>query len=266
MKIETLVATMNRKSFDFLEGMNIKTDTIVINQTDHRASEQRRINENSVTIIHDDKRGLSRSRNLALDHSTADICVIADDDMIYQEDYDTRILKAYKDHPEADIIAFIVHRKGNDKRQKQFRKEKNWENYLTSMKISSVEITFKRERILEKGIRFNENIGAGTAFPNGEESTFLYECLRKGLKVLYLPLSIGEVDVSESTWHEGYNKKHFYAVGARFYNMTKRYNRLLMLQFALRKYKEYKDEASFSQVLKWMNEGKKSYIETYEEE
>ncbi|MFW3479198.1 glycosyltransferase [Aerococcus urinaeequi] len=264
MKIETLVATMDRKDFNFIKNLNLRTDAIIVNQRTSEDYTEIKDNGHLVKVLSTDETGLSKSRNLALKNATADICVIADDDMTYHDDYAQLISQAYIDYPEADIIAFQVKRYGNEKREKQFRVEPQWENYLSSMKISSVEITFKRECIVNNNLYFNENIGAGTDFPNGEESTFLYAALHEGLKILYLPIEIGVVDISESSWHRGYDERHFKAIGARYYNMTNRFYWLLILQFALRKYSEYKNESSILGAIRNMYNGKKDYKKRYE--
>lgn len=263
MKLETLVATMNRSNFDFLNKMNISTSAIIINQNttekiDYIGSKREK------KVISTTDIGLSKSRNLALKHAQGDVCIIADDDVIYDNDYVEKIKKAHLDYPNADIIAFQVDRFGNPNRKKNFRTQSSWDNYITSMKISSVEITFKRKSILKNNIWFNENIGAGTEFPNGEESVFLYESLNSGLSILYLPIKIGSVDISDSTWYKGYDNKHFQAIGAKFYNMTRRYYWALILQFSIRKYSEYRKTSSFINAVKQMYKGKKQYAIRYE--
>lgn len=263
MKIETLVATMDRTNFEFIEDLNLRTNSVIINQRTEDDYNEFNLNGNTHRVFSTSEKGLSKSRNMALNNSAADICVIADDDMTYHDNYANVIEKAYLDYPEADIIAFQVKRYGNPKREKTFRKEKNWENYLSTMKISSVEITFRRNSIIDNNILFNENIGAGTGFPNGEESTFLYAALKNGLKILYLPIEIGIVDISDSSWHNGYDDNHFKAIGARYYNMTNKFYGFLILQFALRKYSEYKEESSMWEAIKKMYNGKVEYKKRY---
>lgn len=262
--IEVLVATMNRANTNFLEDMNLSTDVVVVNQNDS-VEEITKFDElnKKVTLINSIDKGLSNSRNLALKYATADICLIADDDMIYHSDYKDKIIQAYEQYPDADIIAFQVKRIGNPEREKKFRKNLNWENYLTSMKISSVEITFKRKTIIDKKLSFNPNVGAGTEFYNGEENIFLYDALRKNCKVLYLPIEIAEVDMSDSSWFEGYTKSFFETVGAKFYNMTKKYYYFLIVQYAIRKYPYYKENFSFAEAFKQMKFGVKKYKEKY---
>ncbi|MFW3497550.1 glycosyltransferase family A protein [Aerococcus sp. HMSC10H05] len=263
MKIETLVATMDRTDFEIIEELNLSTDAVIVNQRTFENYVEIEKNGYTNKIFSTPETGLSKSRNLALRNATADICVIADDDMKYHSDYAEVIEKAYLENPEADIIAFQVKRFGNSKREKTFRTEPHWENYLSSMKISSVEITFKRRSIIDNNIFFNENIGAGTDFPNGEESTFLYAALSKGLKILYLPIEIGLVDISDSSWHRGYDEKHFKAIGARYYNMTNKLYWLLILQFALRKYSEYKEDSTMWGAIRKMYSGKREYKKRY---
>lgn len=267
--IEVLVSTMNREGkekLDLIKKMNISTDAVVINQNryleDH---EVLTLSDQKISIINTLDRGLSKSRNLAINHASADICLIADDDMIYHADYEEKIIKAYEEYPEADIIAFQVKRVGNPDREKKFRQSLKWENHITSMKISSVEITFKRDKILQKNLSFNPNLGAGTHFFNGEENVFLYEALRKNFKILYLPVEIAEVDMSDSSWFEGYTKRYFETVGAKFYNMTSAYYNFLIIQFGLRKYSLYKHEMSLFDAFKHMYKGVKKYKEKYED-
>jgi len=262
--IEVLIATMNRKNLEFLETMNLSTNAVVVNQNKYfENSKIHGLSGNKVKLINTLDKGLSKSRNLAIQHSIADICLLADDDMIYYSDYKEKVQRAYQEYPSADIIAFQVKRIGNPERTKKFRESMSWENYITSMKISSVEITFKRQSIIENNISFNPNIGAGTDFYNGEENIFIYDAMKKGLKVLYLPITIAQVDTTDSSWFEGYTKRYFHTVGAKYYNMTKRYYHLLIFQFALRKHKLYKNNISIYSAIKTMYEGVELYRKKY---
>ncbi len=264
--IEVLVSTMDRKDLNFLKKMNLSTDAVVVNQNHNlKGNEVLHLDGQKINWINSLERGLSKSRNIAIENATADICMIADDDMTYHSDYKEKVLNAYKEYPEADIIAFQVKRVGNPDRGKNFREKMNWENYITSMKISSVEITFRRETIINKNLFFNPHLGAGTEFSNGEENAFLYDALRKECKILYLPVEIAEVDMSESSWFEGFTESYFETVGAKFYNMTTVYYKLLILQFGIRKYPLYKDEISLIDAFKFMRKGVEKYKAKYED-
>lgn len=256
MKLEVLVATMNRQDLSFLEGMNIQTNTVVINQCQEDRVEVREYRGNQVKWLSYNEKGLSKSRNRALAAATGDICLIADDDLIYENGYEEKILEAYRQYPKADLIAFQIRRTGKE-RLKQFRNKASRENWFSSMKISSVEITFKRRSIEEKGIRFNTLFGAGAYFYSGEENIFLYDCLRKHLKIMYVPIEIGSVCCDESSWFEGYTPHYFKSMGAAYYGMSRRWSRLITFQHLVRHYKLYKKDMSFTEIAGYMREGRK---------
>ncbi|MBO0459362.1 glycosyltransferase family 2 protein [Enterococcus hulanensis] len=260
MRMEVLIATMKRNSLDFLDEMNIKTDSIIVNQLGKIQLNSNEYKGNKLTIKNSLEKGLSKSRNLALSLSTADICLIADDDIKYVPDYEKIILDTYNEYPEADIIAFQVDRVGGE-RAKLFRSTMHWENRFSLFKISSVEISFKRKSIEQKKLSFNELIGAGTKFGQGEESVFLTDAYNNGLKILYVPIKIGETDISDSSWFTGYDIDYFNAKGVSFYLMNPRWYSIFFIQFIIRKYKMYRKNITPFSAYRAMLEGKRKYIE-----
>lgn len=264
--INVLISTMNRKNLDFFKKMNVFEPSIIVNQKPN--SDNNIINiidKGSLKFINVKDRGISNSRNLLLDFSNSDISVIADDDLIYEDNFGSVIREAYEHFDDADVTVFQVPRVGKNSniRAKNYSKKARQLNYLTSMKVSAVEITFRTKSIKNNNIKFNPNIGAGTDFMMGEENQFLFDCLRAGLKIIYLPYKIATVNVSESTWFRGYNRDYFISTGAKFYNMSNIFYLLLIFQFALRKKKLYKEKFSTKQVLKFMLEGVRLYKERF---
>lgn len=257
--VEFLVATMNQPDLTFFENMNINTQAVIVNQLTEITEDACIIPEKeAVKCISYEGKGLSKSRNIALQQATADIVVVADDDVEYVDDVVTIIDNAYQAYQDADVICFIVERTGTPT-PKKFRAISSEENYLSILKVSSVEVTFKRSAIEEKGLLFNELIGAGEALYCGEESAFLYAALRAGLTVRYVPIKIGTTDMSTSTWFSTYNQQYFESKGAAFYVMTSKWYGILMIQFIIRKQKIVKGDYSYLAVLKMMNNGVKVY-------
>lgn len=264
MRVEVLVATMNRETPDFIEAMNLQTDAVIINQcgkVDYVAIEK---DEQHIKFISFDEKGLSKSRNRALEAAQGDICLIADDDVNYIDNYEDKILETYKEYPDADIIAFQVTRIGKI-RTKRFRSEPHVENWFSCMKIGSVEITFKRKSILDRGIKFDTLFGAGAKYFNGEENIFLYDCLRQKMKIVYVPILIGSVFCEVSTWFNGYNEEFFRCMGAGYYGLSKKWSYALIGQHLIRRYKLYKENARFLQILKWMIKGRSECKKTIRE-
>ena len=184
--------------------------------------------------------------------------MIADDDMFYVKNYATTIKQAYKKHPDADIIAFIVDREGKEYTPKI--KEEGELNSIMTMKLSSVQLSFKRESIERKGLRFDEEFGAGAKYPWGEENIFLFDCIRAGLKVYYVPVKIATLlDMDKTSWDRGNTPKHFEQQGAIYYRMSPSFWRVLTLQFVLRKRKIYSRDMSGISVYQAMVRGAKKY-------
>lgn len=258
-RIENLVSTMHQQDHSLLDRLHIQTDTVVVNQCDREGREEFDYHGNRILWIDTCERGLSRSRNMALRAATAEICVITDDDMVYRDGYPQIIEKAFDETPEAALLRFEV--EGIEGVFKKYSHQGGKLNLLGSMKVSSVEIAFRREAILEKGIWFDELIGAGTEFPMGEENTFLFACLRNQLQLYYVPQVIADLHIGESTWFEGYNEKNFVGRGAAFTAMDRSLSGLLALQFAVRKYKLYKKDMPFFKALRYMRKGIKLYLQ-----
>ncbi len=254
MTLDVLLSAMHLKDYHYIDSLNITGNCVIVNQCDK--TDHLTITENGrrITYIETPERGLSKSRNKAISHSQADICIFCDNDVEYLDGYESLILKEYEKHPEYDIIVFHVESEINPvpcySSPRRIR-------YLTSGKIISYEISFKRSSI--GSIRLNELIGAGTKYRMGEENAFLYECLRQGLNIYYVPQKIAQLRYEPSTWYNGFNKDFFISRGASFQAMTSRYSMLLIAQYAVRKYKLYKKQVSFFQAVQYMITGKNSY-------
>lgn len=258
MRIEVLVSTMHQKNYDLIEKMNIKSDVIVINQCNEESKKEFYYNKYRVKWINTLERGLSKSRNMAIRNSEADICMICDDDVIYIDDYIEKVNAQFERYPDADIITFQV--EGIDKKYKDYHNKERKINYLTSMKVSSVEIAFKRNSIVQYNINFNENFGAGAMYQMGEENIFITQCLRMGLKAIYVPIKIADLYLGNSTWFKGYNKDYFISKGAAFAAMSRLLSIPYIIQFAFRKYKLYKMDMHILESIKYMFHGRKEYL------
>lgn len=256
-----LVSTMNQSDNSILpKEMNIQGNCTVINQVTKIDDVPADVNSHSRKFLSFRERGLSRSRNRAVENSTAEICVIADDDMYYTDDYRETISRAYNKYPDADIIAFHVDNE-NRASQKKVMKEGRI-GFIRSMKLASWQITFKKSSLSKKGILFDEKFGTGTEDYMGEENILLFDCLRNKLKIYYVPIKIATLKKdTESTWFEGYDEKYFKVCGKKFHRMSATFSYLLAIQFALRKRSKYKNRLSSLRVLSCLfngiQEGKK---------
>ena len=260
MKLEVLISTMHQTDFSLAENMNITSDALIINQCDKDDYHEKKIKNGCIRMISVNDRGLSKSRNLAIDNSDSDICVIADDDLKYHSGYKDLIINSYKKYPDADIITFDVP-STNQMRPTASLKEGKVD-FLHSMKIASYQITFKRTSIVDNNISFNELFGAGSKYTCGEENIFLSKALKKGLKIYFVNQNIAIVDHNESTWFNGFNDKYFITKGAMFYEMLPLMSYLLVFQFALRKRKIFNKNYTILDSILIMLRGIKDYKKT----
>ena len=208
MKLEILLSCMNQQDHSLIAASGITGDAVVVNQC---GREERKILPNvrgTVCWIDSAQTGLTRSRNLALDASRGDVCLLCDDDELFVPNYAELITDAYRALPQADVIVFRIggwRDLGNRPRRVRFP---------DTMHVASWQISFRRERLAASGVRFDELLGAGTGNGAEEELKFLTDCTRKGLKVYYWPEEIARVDHRSSTWFRGFDGTFFYNRGA----------------------------------------------------
>jgi hypothetical protein len=259
---EILISAMNIKGnldfMKFIEQRNVQGENVtVINQITDKNIVPANIENNKNKLYSYNEKGLSKSRNNALEKASKDICLFADDDVKYVHDYKKIIKEAYRKNPNADIIIFYVESKNKNRRSKKIKNGRM--NWLQSMKVKSSEISFKRENIVKSKIRFDENFGSGTKISNGEETIFIADCIKNGLNVVSYNKKIAETENKDSTWFKGYDKKYFLDRGAIFARMSPKLYKLLILQFAIRKHKLYSKKFKIIEVYNIMKAGAKEY-------
>lgn len=208
MTLEVLLSCMQADDVSLIEKMGLKTDAVVVNQCGMDAYKEYLYNNKNVRICYSTLKGLSKSRNLAIEKATADVCLLCDDDEVLRADYENGILGAFLECPSADVIVFKV---GN--LNKKYQKNIHKLNFIDIFKVSSVQIAFRRENIIKNEILFDEKLGSGSGNGAEEELKFLLDCKRKKLKIYYYPLEIATLTESESTWFDGFNYQFFYQRG-----------------------------------------------------
>lgn len=250
MRLEVLISCMHQKDKSIIQRTNIQSDVLVINQCDENKEErfefENKKGENCVArIIYTTERGLSRSRNMALRNATGDICLICDDDEVLEDNYVDKIIEGYRLYPKASVLAFtfVWIKKKDPKKPKRI-------NYLSALRVNSIQITFKRDTISFNKVFFDEMLGSGTGHGGGEENKFLYDCLRNNLRIYYTPILIGRCIPNKSIWFKGFTNDYFYNRG--FSNkriMGTLFALLYALEYAIAKYPRYRKENSFLSVI-----------------
>ncbi len=258
MKIQLLISTMNQvQPNSLIEAIRVKGPYVIINQITKIETIPPALIDGISKFLSYKETGLSRSRNRAVGNAGADICVLADDDMYYEDDYEKTIASAYEEFPDADIIIFRVDNENGKPAKKTFKKGRLriWQ----TMRVASWQISFKRKSITEAGIVFDNQFGTGADISMGEENIFLFDCAKKGMKVYSYPIKIATLRAdSESTWFNGYNEKYFFDFGKIFYRMSPLLYPVLIGQFVIRKRQLYREKFNLLHIAKVMFSGAKT--------
>ena len=217
MRIEVLVATMNQNDYSLPLRMNVQSDAIIGNQLIGSGSigiKEFNYAGNRIKYLSFPEKGVGLNRNNALMRSSADICVLADDDEIFVDGYTDLVQHCFSENPKADVIIFNLIEDVPTRFVIDSQFKVGFRNF---MRFGAARIAFRREKITKNGIFFNLHFGGGAQYSAGEDTLFLHECLKKGLTVIAVPYYIARLtNERNSTWFSGYTKKYFADKGALF--------------------------------------------------
>ncbi len=177
--------------------------------------------------------GIGKSRNNALLRASKEICLFADDDVIYCDNYSDVIEKEFAKHTDADLIIFNVISMNPKRQGYQIRRHQRI-HFYNCLRYGTFRIAIRREAIQKERLFFSLLFGGGSHYGSGEDSLFLMDCIKRGLHIYASPEVIGTVSHTHSTWFSGYTDKYFFDKGALFCSMSNRFSKLLCLQFCLR--------------------------------
>ena len=255
MKLEILLATIHQTDDTVLDTMGVASDILVCNQnaktTAYRQYKKRDYN---VRWYDFQEKGVGLNRNSALLRATGDICLLADVDVEYVNDYEKIILDAFEKYPWADIILFNM-RSGEGK----FKLEKNKIQRIhlhNCGKYGAEQLAFRRMSVIKNAISFNQLFGGGCMFSAGEDTMFIRNCIRKGLRVIAVPECILRLtECRPSTWFHGYTEKFFFDRGVLFAFLYGKFAWLWALRFVITKKEMFQGKIGRKKAYRLVREG-----------
>lgn len=214
MVFQVLISTLSKKAEQFI---SFPFPVLVISQG---VEESEQI-ESNFSFFGFEEKGISRSRNRALEKSEADIVLFADDDLVFVNDLQSKVTRAFQNFPNADVITFRVQTPEGQPYKDSYKNEPFFHTRSSIFKVSSVEIAVRSSRIKEAKIKFDEHFGLGSQFKSGEEVIFLNDCLNAGLKLMYVPevLVVHPIESSGKILDAGYFRSKG-AIVKRLYGFT----------------------------------------------
>lgn len=258
-KVEVLVACMNQNDDNLYRQMNLHSDTILANQgNDFYYKEYLESDGNIVKLISTQDRGVGKNRNKALMFASGEYLLCADQDMIYADDYVEIVENAFQQCPKADIIVFNLEYLNRFTQGRKPKKRLKKVHVWNCMRYGAARVAIRKNAIDKACLSFSVLYGGGAKYSSGEDSLFIREALRKGLKMYYCPKIIAQVKQEESSWFQGYTEKYYVDKGILIANAFPVLKKVLLYYFAFGLRKTSK-EFGFRKICKLMKKGFKDF-------
>lgn len=257
--VQVLVACMHQTDDSLYRKMNLQTDAILANQCDEYSYRLFTEEDGSkVELISTADRGVGKNRNKALMNASGKFLMCSDQDMVYVDGYEKIVEDAFAMCPKADIIVFNLEYLNRftpaRKEDKKFKKVHLW----NCMRYGTARVAMRKGAIDKACLSFSTLYGGGAKYSSGEDSLFIRDAFRKGLKMYASPIVIAQVKQEESSWFYGYTDKFFIDKGILIANAFPVMKHILVYYFAYGMRNRSK-EHSFSKICKLMRQGMKDF-------
>lgn len=129
--------------------------------------------------------GLSNNRNEALSHASADVVLIADDDVTFNAQGIKQLMQVYEDNPSIDFITFKSVREGSGVYPQEATRlhRRLPKNYY----VASIELSFRRRC----NLLFCSEMGLNSPrIHGGEDEMLLQSAIHKNLDCRFYPITI----------------------------------------------------------------------------
>lgn len=255
-ELEMLIAAVDQNVTTLAAAMNVNCRAIIVNQCHEFAYSSYVYKGNDIQCFHCDERGVGKSRNIGILHSQGDILLFADEDIKYREGYDRDVLAAFNEHPEADMLLFNIRQ--SEGRETYYNTSYDRVRWYNCGRYPAYSIAVRRDRLLESGVMFSQLFGGGAKYSNGEDSLFLMDCLKKGIKIYHTDITLGREIPRKSTWFEGYTDKFFFDRGVLYHYLYGRLAAIMGFRFIFKRRSSMCKDKSFGECYKLLCSGIKS--------
>ena len=253
MELEVLVATMGQTDLSLVEKMNLCQNAVIANQCGKWDFTRTQINGKQVQMLSTDTRGVGINRNLALQLAQADILLFADDDVTYYDGALQGVINAFRELPDADVIFFSLDYTKDGEIFEQRRHKTKQLHTWNCLRYGAARMAIRREAVIRHRLTFSTLFGGGCQYSSGEDTLFILDALRAGLKLYASEYVIGKCAKDSSSWFSGYHEKYFYDRGALVACAFPKTKHLMKWYFAWKTGK--KARISFRKALRMMNPG-----------
>lgn len=255
MTVQLLVAAMNKEPRELAKEMNIKSDAIIVSQGSSYSYEEMEIDGKQIKYYSMAEQGVGLSRNNALLRADHNISLFSDEDIMYMDDYETKVIEAFETYPKADMLFFNV--KASQGRETYYTEKFGRVHKYNCGRYPTYSVAVRTDKMHKLNVTFSLLFGGGAKYSNGEDSLFIRECIKKGMKAYKVPVLIGTEQARESTWFKGYNTKFFFDRGILYHYLYGRLKKLMALRFLLAHKAEMCNDIPWKKAYRIMCEGMK---------
>ena len=253
MRLQILVSAVNEDVETLAERMKLQADALIVNQCDRHEYREYVYEGHQIRCYSFAERGVGLSRNNCLMRADRELCLFADEDIVYRPGAAKAVVAEFEKNPDADMILFNVE---VPKERRTYHIDGygrvRWYN---CGRYPTFSFAARTKKLHEAGVTFSLLFGGGAKYSNGEDSLFLKEFIEKGYRVYTAPVTIGRERDSSSTWFSGYHEKFFHDRGVLYQFLYGRLAGAMSLRFLLAHRKKMCGEAGLRQAFKWMKKG-----------
>lgn len=259
MSVTLLISALKASNEKLIETMKVTDDAVLINQCDNEATGEIKTSNGIVKVVETTTRGVGISRNLALDNAFGDVVLFADDDIVYKDGYASLIQREFDAHPEADGIFFNF--EVDEARKTYYNTGFARVTWRNSGRFPTFALAMRLSSIQRKNLRFSPLFGGGAKYSCGEDSLFIKDALKSGLKLYTSPTVLGTEVPRPSTWFNGYTDKFFKDRGVLYTYLYGALATPLAIRFWLRHKQEMckniSSKAALKLILSGIKEGRR---------
>lgn len=252
-ELQVLVAAVDQNVTTLAAAMNLNSEAIIVNQCHEFAYSEYAYRQKRIRCFHCDERGVGRSRNEAIIHSDGEYLLFSDEDILYRDGYETEVPEEFRKHPEADMLLFNI--KQSEGRETYYNTKYGRVRWYNYGRYPAYSIAVRKERLLQSGAMFSQLFGGGAQYSNGEDSLFLRECLKRGLRIYHTNITLGKEIARKSTWFEGYTEKFFFDRGVLYHYLYGKMAKIWGFRFIYKHRAEMCRERTFSECFRFLRNG-----------
>lgn len=135
------------------------------------------------------EKGVAKSRNTVLANTKTKYLLFADDEIKFLNDGIQPAIAYLEANPACDLVLAQAIDTNGQLRKTYPSKEVALTKF-NSAKAATYEMIVRVDSVRKKGVRFDENFGAGVENFLGDEYIFITDLLKKGGKAVFLPVTI----------------------------------------------------------------------------